>query len=234
MDFQLAGVTTMTSLEIAELTGKEHGHVRRDIVRMLDQLGKDVSQFGYIYKDAYNRDQDAYHLPYDETVCLLTGYDVRARMAVIKRWRELEQATAKPQLPGVPQTFAQALRLAAEQAEVIEQQALQLEAAKPAVEFVDRYCDATGVMGFRQVAKMLKVKEHVFSTFLIERKIMYRLGGSLTPHAQHLDTGRFVVKAGHAEKNNHAFNSARFTPKGVQWVAGEFAKYQVEQQLALC
>ena len=63
---------------------------------------------------------------------------------------------------------------------------------------------------------------------------MYRLGGSLTPHAQHLDTGRFVVKAGHAEKNNHAFNSARFTPKGVQWVAGEFAKYQVEQQLALC
>lgn len=232
MDFQLAGVTTMTSLEIAELTGKEHGHVRRDIARMLDHLGKDPSSFGYIYQDSYSRDQEAYHLPYDETVCLLTGYDPRARMAVIKRWRELEAAAARPQLPSVPQTFAQALRLAAEQAEVIEQQALALEAAKPAVEFVDRYCDATGALGFRQVAKVLKVKEHVFRDFLIEKKIMYRLGGALAPMAAHLDAGRFVVKAGHAQANNHAFNSARFTPKGVNWVAGEFAKYQVEHQLA--
>jgi phage antirepressor YoqD-like protein len=233
VDSIIAGITTMTSIEIAQLTGKEHGHVRRDIARMLEQLGKDPSSFGCIYKDAYDRDQQAYQLPYDETVCLLTGYDVQARMVVIKRWRELEAAAARPQLPGVPQTFAQALRLAAEQAEVIEQQALQLEAAKPAVEFVDRYVDATGVMGFRQVAKVLKVKEHVFSDFLIEKKIMYRLGGVLTPMAAHLDAGRFVVKAGHAQANNHAFNSARFTPKGVNWVAGEFAKYQVERELAL-
>lgn len=232
MDSIIAGVT-MTSIEIAQLTGKEHGHVRRDIVRMLEQLGKDPSSFGCIYKDAYERDQQAFQLPYDETVCLLTGYDVNARMVVIKRWRELETAAARPQLPGVPQTFAQALRLAAEQAEVIEQQALALEAAEPAVEFVDRYCDATGAKGFRQVAKLLQVKEHVFRDFLIEKKIMYRLNGELTPHAPHLDAGRFVVKAGQSNETNHAFNSARFTPKGVNWVAGEFAKHQVEQQLAV-
>src|SRR5471030_3534558 len=57
VDFITAGVTTMTSIEIAELTGKEHGHVRRDITKMLDDLKKDPSIFGYIYQDVYQRDR---------------------------------------------------------------------------------------------------------------------------------------------------------------------------------
>ena len=227
MDFITAGVTTMTSIEIAELTGKEHGHVRRDITKMLDDLKKDPSIFGYIYQDVYQRDQQAFRLPYDETVCLLTGYDARARMAVIKRWRELETSSAAF---AVPTTLSGALRLAAEQAERIEQQAQLLEAAKPAVEFVDRYVEATGTHSFRQVAKLIGAKENAFREFLLSQKVMYRLGGEMTPHSQHIDAGRFVVKAGKAERTGHAFNSARFTPKGINWVAGEFAKHQVAQR----
>lgn len=217
---------TMTSLEIAELTGKEHGHVKRDIVNMLELLNKDASSFGYIYLDSYKREQSGYRLPYDETICLLTGYDVKARMAVIKRWQELE---AKPAFQ-VPTTLSGALRLAAEQAEVIEQQAAQLAYAAPKVAFVEQYVDSTsGSKGFRQVCKLLGAKEPEFRAFLHDEKIMYKLGGEWVPFAQHLDAGRFEVKAGTSEASGHAYNSAKFTAKGVEWVAGEWAKHKIKE-----
>jgi phage antirepressor YoqD-like protein len=123
--------------------------------------------------------------------------------------------------------MAQALRLAAEQAEQIERQQAALAAAAPAVEFVERYVDSTGSKGFRQVCKLLKVKEPEFRAFLHDKNIMYKLGGEWMPFSQHTDAGRFEVKAGTAQ-NEHAFNSARFTPKGISWVAGEYAKYKLE------
>jgi phage antirepressor YoqD-like protein len=52
---------------------------------------------------------------------------------------------------------------------------------------------------------------------------MYRLAGRLTPMAPHMDAGRFEVKTGSAD-NGHAYAAARFTPKGVQWVSGEWGK----------
>lgn len=217
---------TMTSLEIAELTGKEHGHVKRDIVNMLELLNKDASSFGYIYLDSYKREQGGYRLPYDETICLLTGYDVKARMAVIKRWQELE---AKPAFQ-VPTTLSGALRLAAEQAEVIEQQAAQIAYAAPKVAFVESYVESTsGSKGFRQVCKLLGAKEPEFRAFLHDEKIMYKLGGEWVPFAQHLDAGRFEVKAGTSETSGHAYNSAKFTAKGVEWIAGEWAKHKIKE-----
>jgi phage regulator Rha-like protein len=86
----MAGVATMTSREIAELTGKNHSDVMRDIRNMLEGLGEDQSSFADIFFDSYNRPQPCFKLPQDETICLMTGYDPKARMAVIKRWKELE------------------------------------------------------------------------------------------------------------------------------------------------
>lgn len=120
--------------------------------------------------------------------------------------------------PAVPKNFSEALRLAADQQEQIEQQAQQLAIAAPKVEFVDKYVEATGLKGFRQVAKLLGAKENALGEFLESQKIMYRLGGERVPYANHIDAGRFSVKTGQAD-NGHAFNSAKFTPKGVQWLA---------------
>lgn len=139
-------------------------------------------------------------------------------------------AVATASTPTIPGSFAEALRLAAAQQDQIEEQARQLAAAAPAVEFVERYADATGTKGFRQVCKLLGANEAQFREFLIEERIMYRLGGELTPHAPHIDAGRFCVKTGTAQVSGHAYNAARFTPKGVTWVAGEWAKWQLKQR----
>lgn len=55
---------TMTSREIAELTGKNHADVLRDIRNMLEVLKKDASIFAGIYKDAYGRDKACFNLPF--------------------------------------------------------------------------------------------------------------------------------------------------------------------------
>jgi Rha family phage regulatory protein len=96
---------TMTSREIAELTGKNHADVLRDIRNMLETLDLGQSSFADSYFNSQNKEQPMFRLLYDETICLLTGYDTKARMKVIKRWQELEQSN-KPVLPA---TYVQAL-----------------------------------------------------------------------------------------------------------------------------
>ncbi|CRM94459.1 putative phage-encoded protein [Pseudomonas sp. 22 E 5] len=82
---------TMSSREIANLTGKRHPDVKRDIQAMAVELKVDVSEFAHIYNDSRNREQVEYLLDREHTDCLLTGYSAGLRMKVIRRWRELEQ-----------------------------------------------------------------------------------------------------------------------------------------------
>lgn len=214
---------TMTSREVAELTGKRHDHVLRDIESMLDQLGLTSPQFWGELPDGYQRQQRVAFLPKDLTFTLVAGYNVQMRHAIVCRWQQLEALQA----PQLPKTMAQALRLAAEQAEQLEQQAEQLALAAPKVEYVDRYVAANGALGFRQVAKLLNAKEPEFRAFLEDSKIFYRLAGVLTPYQNHIDAGRFAIKTGVSQVSEHAFAHARFTPKGVEWIAGLWSQHQV-------
>jgi len=48
---------TMSSLEIAELTGKDHDKVMRSIRSTLEQAKIDHATYGDIYLDKYDREQ---------------------------------------------------------------------------------------------------------------------------------------------------------------------------------
>lgn len=215
------GFPAMTSLEIAGLCDKRHDHVMADIRNMLQQLNIQSPEFSGDYRDDRGRSYPLFHLPKDLCLTLVSGYSVVLRKRIIDRWLELENG---PQV-SVPQSLPEALRLAADLAEQKERLTQELAAAAPKVEFVDRYCTASGSMSFRQVAKLLKAKEPEFRLFLLESNIMYRLGGTLTPYHQHTEAGRFEVKTGTAAASNHAFSQARFTAKGVKWIGGLWAAH---------
>lgn len=225
MELTKVGHQTMTSREIAELTGKAHSDVMRDIRNMVEQLMNAnllscAKSTTYQGKDG--RSYPQYELDKDTCLTLLLGYDPVARMKVVKRWQQLEEAL----LPAIPQTYAAALLEAGRLAQLAEEQAEQLALAAPKVAFVDKYADSTGLKGFREVAKLLQANEAEFRAFLSNEKIMYRLGGDWVAYQNHADAGRFVVKTGVSD-GGHAFNSCKFTPKGVAWVAGEWGKYKV-------
>lgn len=226
---------TMSSREIAQLTGKEHPNVMRDIRGMLEELGEDALRFEGIYSDAYGREQPCFNLPKDLTITLVAGYNIKVRHAIVTRWQELEAQQA----PALPATYLDALRahLASEEKaaalaiEVQKKEQALVEAA-PKVEFVDRYVQASsGALGFRQVAKTLCLNEKWLAEFLEVNQIMYRLAGKLTPYQQHIQAGRFEVKTGVSD-GGYGYVQPKFTPKGVQWLAAEIAKHHAAKQLS--
>ena len=129
----------------------------------------------------------------------------------------------QPALPDFSNPAA-AARAWAEQYELTAKANEALALAAPKVEFVDQYVEATGSMTFRQVCKLLGANERDFREFLRAKGVMYKLGGEWTAYASHIDAGRFEVKTGTAAHNDHAYTSARFTPKGVEWVSALWRK----------
>ena len=85
----------MSSLDIAELTEKQHKHVIRDIESMLEEIEIAQSKFGLGYKDKNNQERKCYNLPKRECLALVSGYSLKLRVAIIDRWQELE-ANARP------------------------------------------------------------------------------------------------------------------------------------------
>lgn len=128
---------TMSSREIADLTGKRHDHVMRDIGNMLVDLEIDVPSFGGMSPDAYGRPQPIFNLPHRETLILLTGYSVPMRAKVVDRWTELEAQVART-APAIPATYAEALRLAASQHEELTAANHQIALSAPKVAVFDR------------------------------------------------------------------------------------------------
>lgn len=77
----------MTSLEIAEVTGKQHAHVMRDIRSILSQ-GVNQSNFGLVkYKDKKGEMRDMYRLTPKGCLILASGYDAALREKIIERYR---------------------------------------------------------------------------------------------------------------------------------------------------
>lgn len=222
-DLVISNAATMSSREIAELVAARHN----DVVATIDRLfGKGLLRSSRESRQEATggRPIEVYDLIERDCYLVVSGYSDELRAKVIDRWQELEESA----VPKIPKTLSGALRLAAEQAEQIEQQQAALAIAAPKVEFHDRYAAAdTGSKGFREVCKLLKANEREFRDWLMARGIMYRLSGVLTPYAAHLDAERFETKAGVSQHSEHAFNQYRFTPKGVAWVAGEWAKHNV-------
>ncbi|WP_277013795.1 Rha family transcriptional regulator [Capnocytophaga granulosa] len=90
---------TMSSFEIAKLTGKRHDHVIRDIRELnkgyeklyLPKIGLKhrISDLGF----GRQRNDPYFELTKMQTFDLLTGYNTELRIKVNRRWAELEAQT---------------------------------------------------------------------------------------------------------------------------------------------
>ena len=220
---------TMSTRIIAELCEKEHRNVKRDSEVMFQGLQLDALKFEHIYFDSMNRQQTEYLLDEELTMTLVTGYNIVLRNRVIKRWKELELQANLPSY-AIDDPIERAKKWIEEEK---QKQAVihQLEIQAPKVACVDKYVAGNGNKTFRQVAKLLQVKENTFRSFLVENKIMYLLNGEWTAYQNHVDAKRFHVKTGVSEFG-HAFNHALFTPKGIEWIAAELAKSNVREVMA--
>ena len=262
---------TMSSQEIAELTGKSVGHIHRDFKVMVSELGlslpsnpfldlgdiddlddvisitkaseivglarktiyahfksgklkpskggvskselfrvygKNNGDIGSVkgctfYFDSKKR-ISSISLNQELTMTLVSGYNVKLRNAIIKRWQELEQLQAPISTPQIPTNFAEALQLAADQAK-------QLELAAPKVAFVDNLVSRENLMTATQVANKHKMSAVKLNRFLDE------LGGV---YNKSVKRGRVFIQSfidggyGELKQTEQGYSQALFTPAG--------------------
>lgn len=96
------GEVKMSSWEIAELTGKRHDNVVRDI----EKLNKSYDDLRFLkieelfrireLPNGGHKRESYYELTKMQTLDLMTGYNVELRIKVNRRWEELEKQNSKP------------------------------------------------------------------------------------------------------------------------------------------
>ena len=212
-----SSVLTMSSREIADLVESRHDSVKRTIERLQDKgliqltpmvevknhLGQVVTEYQLIKRDTY-------------VVVAQLSPEFTARL--VDRWQELENQ----QMPQIPQTLSEALRLAADQAEQIERQNLLIEQQRPKVEFVQRYVEAGTTKSLRETAKILRVPERAMIDCLVGDGLLFRQSGNLLPYQKYHAKGLFDVKTGSTEYG-HNYTQTRVTSKGIEYIASRYA-----------
>jgi len=93
-------VQTMTSLEIAELTGKQHKNLMRDI-RNMEPAWENIAGLKFelgSYKDANGQLRPCYVLTKTECLYIATKFNDEARAKLVLRWQELETGNVRRKL----------------------------------------------------------------------------------------------------------------------------------------
>lgn len=231
---------TMTSLEIAEVTGKRHDSILRDIRNILSQ-GVDAHNFVETsYTDKSNRQQKCYTLTKKGCLILASGYDVILREKIINRWEELE--TKDRNQYQVPQSFAEALMLAAKQQEQIEEQQRQLEAnskeivelngaiaeMEPKVTYVDMILASKETVTTTQIAQDYGQSAKAFNVLLRNFGVQHKVGGQWVLYAKHLPFGYVqsdTFPIVHKNGTNETVMHTKWTQKGRLFLYEELKKH---------
>lgn len=186
---------TMSSREIAELTGKRHDNVMADTRKMLLELHGEGGLLNF--QDTHRNEQNGqlypiFRLPKRETLILVSGYNLQMRAKIIDRWQELEAQQSAA--PAIPQTLPEALRLAADLAEQKAQAEAALAIAAPKAQALDRIAADDKALTVTQASKVLGVKRETLTNWLSANGWMYRQNGSWVAYQQHIQNGRLLYK----------------------------------------
>jgi phage antirepressor YoqD-like protein len=214
----------MSSLDIAEITGKPHRNVTGDISRILSEAGIDEQGFLRTYCDTQNRSHRLYVLPRRECDLVVSGYSVKYRLAIIDRWHQLEagQALAIP-------SHSEALRLAADAIDKADALALEVADLKPKAEFYDAVTASDEVIQLAVACQVLDMgfgRNTLFQR-LRNRGVLITAGGRHNlPKQRFIEQGLFTVKQSHyvdSDKQVQPCYTPYVTQKGLDWLRREFA-----------
>lgn len=155
---------TMSTREIAQLIEKQHNHIKVSTDRLASKgvIGtlavQEFTHNGNTYTE--------YLLNKRDSLVLVAQNCPEFTARIVDRWQELEAQASGNQF-NVPTTFAGALRLALEQAELIEKQTELIAQQAPAVAYVEKFVKADGLIGVREAAKSLGLNQNAFVNMLI-------------------------------------------------------------------
>ena len=199
----------MTSLQIAEITGKRHADVMKSIRKMEPAWSKiNEGNFSLVdYQDKKGETRPCCALNKEECLYIATKFNDEARAKLIKRWKELEEQHQKP---SVPQTYLEALKSLVKAEE--EKQQLAFENKKqqeqiitisktnmelgnkitemlPKVSYYDKILQSNATMTVTQIAQDYGMSAMKLNKELEAMKIQHKVRGQWILFAQFLKGG---------------------------------------------
>ena len=237
---------TMTSLEIAEITGKAHKDIMRAI-RNMEPAWEKVQgrKFALMQEEVETNNGGHKMRPYyslSKTECLYiaTKFNDEARAKLVLRWEELEKKVQYQ----VPRTFAEALMLAAKQQERIEQQQLALESRneeivqlsttitemQPKVSYVDTILSSKETVTTTQIAQDYGLSAKAFNILLRNFGIQHKVGGQWILYAKYISNGYVqseTVSITHRDGSAGSVMHTKWTQKGRLFLYDELKKHSV-------
>lgn len=226
----------MTSLEIAEVTGKQHAHVMRDIRNLLSQ-GVAESNFGLgSYTDANGQERPLFNLIPKGCLILASGYDAVLRERIINRLEELEKGkrelSRKELALMVLQAEEEKERLALEN----EKQQKQIEKLQPKAEFADVAFQAEGKVDIGQAAKILGLPFGRNTLFKKLKEVGVFFANRNEPKQRYIDAGYFeMTLLPPIHRDNHPdilYQKVLCNPKGLAYINHLFGGKSSDGKLA--
>ena len=205
--------TKMTSQQIADLVGSRHDTVKKSIERMIGRgviskppMADGIKAANGVATQVYIFSGEQGRL---DSIVVVAQLSPEFTAALVKRWDELERGAA-PEIQ-IPQSFAEALQLAADQAK-------QLELAAPKVSAYDKLIESTHLKSVGDVAKSIGLRSAQALNKKLEAVRAYdgRCGNRVW-------SGWFVEQGlGEMRTTDEGYSSNKMTAKGQAWALNLF------------
>ena len=219
--FNFNGQPTIDSREVAKMIGKKHAHLMRDIHRYISDIKPDPkldsAQF-FIesnYKDANGQFRPCYLLT--KMGCEFVANKMTGKKGTlftaqyVSLFNDYEdRLVTRPQYQ-IPQNMAEALQLAADQAK-------QLMAQQPKVDYYDNQMRNPGLMTVTEIAKDYGMSAKDFNKLLHQFGIQYRQGKHWVLYQKYADKGYTQYEAFAYNDNKGVHNNLKWTQKGRKFI----------------
>jgi len=197
---------TMSSLEIAKLTGKPHNDVLKAI-RAMEPAWEKVTEGKFSrseYKDSTGRTLPCFELTKTECLYVATKFNDEARAKLVLRWEELEkkQRAQMLQLPDFTDPAEAAMAWAKEYKEKkvlaienkkLEEENIQLAAENQELKHDKNYLDlimrSKALLTISQIAQDYGMSGKALNKKLADMGIQYSINGQWILYAKYKDCG---------------------------------------------
>lgn len=207
----------MTSLQIAEVTGKMHKHILRDIKNLIDK-GASETNFGLTsYSDKQGKSQPMYNLTPKGCLILASGYNVVLREKIVDKLEEYQQKerttiTALPDFTN-PAEAARAWaeqfelkELEAKRADEAEAQVLELSAEieqmQPKVSYYDTILASKATVTTTQIAQDYGMTAVKLNKILEDLRVQHKVNGQWILYAPYITQGYVHSKPVNITRSN--------------------------------